>query len=272
MPLEGEKIENSFAMDESGGVYIATDHALYRFDLGANGNPVITWREVYDRGSRIKPGQFSMGTGTTPTVMGREYVTIADNAEPQMHVLVYRRAKKVDGSRLVCSVPVFQPDRGATENSLIATDHSIIVENNYGYSKAASTSGGLTTEPGITRIDLDDNGVSHVVWTNQEHIPSVVSKLSLANGLIYTYTKDAGPETTDAWYFTAIDFVSGKTVFKQLAGTGDGYNNHYAALSLSPDGKTAYTGVLGGIVAIRDGSEISEYSEWMELDGVRIRH
>ena len=75
--------------------------------------------------------------------------------------------------------------------------------------------------------------------------------MSLASGLIYTYTKDQGPGKTDAWYFTAIDFWSGETVFKQLAGTGVLYNNHYAPLYLGPDG-TAYVGVNGGLVAIRD--------------------
>jgi hypothetical protein len=33
------------------------------------------------------------GTGTTPTLMGTEYVTIVDKALPQMHVLVYCRSK-----------------------------------------------------------------------------------------------------------------------------------------------------------------------------------
>jgi len=31
--------------------------------------------------------------------MGTDYVTIVDNADPQMHVLVYRRAKDVQGNR-----------------------------------------------------------------------------------------------------------------------------------------------------------------------------
>jgi len=39
------------------------------------------------------------GTGTTPTLMGTEYVTIIDNVLPQMHVLVYRRGKDVQGRR-----------------------------------------------------------------------------------------------------------------------------------------------------------------------------
>jgi hypothetical protein len=52
------------------------------------------------------------GSGTTPTLIGRKYVTIADNADPEMHVVVFNRAAKVEGSHLVCSEPVFQPFRG----------------------------------------------------------------------------------------------------------------------------------------------------------------
>jgi hypothetical protein len=87
------------------------------------GQPAITWREVYDRGTRLKPGQSApnIGSGTTPTLMGRDFVTITDNADPQMHVLVYRRAAVVDGPRLVASVPVFGAGEGCTENSLVAT-------------------------------------------------------------------------------------------------------------------------------------------------------
>ena len=51
----------------------------------------------------------------------------------------------------------------------------------------------------------------------------------------------------------AIDFRTGRTVYKQLAGSGLGFNNNYAPVTLGPDG-TAYVGVLGGLVALRDGS------------------
>jgi hypothetical protein len=250
--LMGERIENSLAADETGGVFIVSDHALYRFDAGPRGEPVITWREVYDRGTRQKPGQFSQGSGTTPTLMGRDFVSIADNADPYMQVLVYRRAVGGTAPRLVSAVPVFGPYTGSTENSLVATDRSIVVENNYGYNGPGATSGGLTTFPGLSRIDLAANGQGSVIWTSAERVPSLITKASLANGLIYTYTKDPGPGTTDAWYFTAIDFNTGRTVYKQLAGTGLLYNNHYSGLHLGPDG-TIYVGVGGGVVALRDG-------------------
>jgi hypothetical protein len=249
-----ESISKSFAVDPAGGVFIVSDYAMYRFDAASDGTPQITWREAYDRGTPpIKPGQIQVGSGTTPTLMGSDFVTIADNAAPQMHVVVYRRAAQVQGSRLLCAVPVFEPGESATENSLIATNKSIIVENNYGYYGPAATSLGRATEPGISRIDInDDQSGCHAVWTNQERVPSVVSQMSLATGLVYTDTKDPGPGITDAWYLTAIDFATGNTAYKRLGGTGLLYNNHYSAVYLGPDQKTAYVGVVGGIIAIRD--------------------
>ncbi len=256
----GELIVKSFAVDPDpsrGGVFIVSDHQLYRFDAAADGTPIVTWQEVYDRGVRIKPGQITQGSGTTPTLMGKQFVTIADNAEPRMHVNVYRRAAQTNKPRLVCSEPVFKPLRSATFNSLIATNRSISVENNYGFRDPLSTFFGGTTEPGITRIDLDGDGDScHTVWTNDdESVPNVVSQASLVTGLEYTYSKDPSPPDapyTDPWYFTAVDFKTGQTVYKVLAGTGILYNSYYSSVYLGPDGKTAYVGVLGGLVRIHE--------------------
>src|SRR5206468_9188227 len=128
MRLAGEAIGNSFAVDETGGVFIVSDHALYRFAAGAMREPVVTWREEYDRGSRLKPGQTNFGSGTTPTLMGTRWVAITDNADPQMHVVVYWRAASIAGPRLLCAVPVFAPGTSATENSLIGTGDSLLVE------------------------------------------------------------------------------------------------------------------------------------------------
>ena len=58
-------------------------------------------------------------------------------------------------------------------------------------------------------------------------------------------------ERADAYYFTAIDFKTGKTVYRVLTGTGVRYDNNWAAISLAPDG-TAYVGVLNGLVRVRD--------------------
>ncbi len=73
-------------------------------------------------------------------------------------------------------------------------------------------------------------------------------KLSLANGLVYTYTHPPRADGIDAWYLTTLDFRSGRTVYHRLAGTGFAFNNNYAPVTLGPDG-AAYVGVLAGVVA-----------------------
>jgi hypothetical protein len=245
-----EPIGNSHAIDDTGGVYIVTDAAMYRFDADASGAPKVTWRETYANIGQVKPGQTERGSGTTPALMGRDYVSITDNADP-MNVVVYRRAKKVSGPRPVCSQPVFRKGAGSTDNSLVVTATSMVVENNYGYTGPAATTGG-TTEPGVERVDLNADGRGcHTVWRSHERSPTVVPKLSLENGLVYVYTKEADPNGDDPWYLTALDFRTGRTVWKRLAGKGLGFNNNYAPVTLGPDG-TAYVGVLGGLVALRD--------------------
>ncbi len=247
--VHGE-IENSFAADAQGGVYIATNRRLYRFAAGQRNQPRITWQVAYPNSHRHKPGQVDDGTGTTPTVMPGGYVAITDNADP-MGVVVYRTGVKLTGSRLACRVPVFRRGASATENSLIGAGRAMIVENNYGYQNPASVTGGKLTAPGFERVDLDRDGKGcHVVWRNRrQRAPTAVSKLSLGNGLIYTYTKESGP--ADPWYWTAIDFRTGRVVFKRLAGSGTLLNNNYAGIAISPRG-SAYLGVLGGIIAMRD--------------------
>jgi hypothetical protein len=184
-------------------------------------------------------------------VMGRDYVAITDNADP-MNVVVYRRAAQMDGSRLVCKAPVFSKGASDTDQSLIATPTSIVVENNYGYSGPAAVQEGKTTTPGLERVDVAANGCRKV-WHSEEPAPSVVPKLSLGAGIVYTYTKPVSPEGEDGWYLTAIDFATGKTLWKALAGEGLGYNNNYAPVTLGPDG-AAYVGVLGGLVRLADAT------------------
>jgi hypothetical protein len=247
-----EAIGNSFAMDETGGVFVVTDKAQYRFDTTRQGKPRISWRVPYKNVGIEKPGQFDAGSGTTPTLMGKQYLSIADNAA-RMDVVVMRRAEhlKPGQHRVVCEQPVFKKGRGATENSIIATGRAMIVENNYGYAPPPdATSNGKTTQPGVARVDIKRNGKGcRTVWTSPEISPSTVPKLSLASGLIYLYTKPKG--LPDAWYLTAVDFYTGKTVWRRLIGTGLLFNVHYAGLSISPKG-VLYSGVLGGTVGITD--------------------
>ena len=248
--LRGERIVNSFATDETGGVYIVSDHALYRFDATRAGAPRITWRQSYDRGSRQKPGQLSQGSGTTPTLIGKDLVVITDNADPRMHVVSYDRRRGVSGPRRVCSAAVFARGASATENSLVAAGRTVLAENNYGYENPSSTMFGRTTTPGIARVGVG-RGNCGVTWTSPVVAPTSVPKVSLRSGLLYVYGKPAG-QPADPWYFTAIDVRTGRTAWQRLTGTGTQYNNHYAAIYLGPD-RSAYVATLAGLLRIKDG-------------------
>ena len=252
----GEEIENSFAVDKD-GVYIVSDVAMYRLWAGTDEAPAVVWSAAYQNVGIKKPGQFNAGSGTTPTLMTGGYVAITDNADP-MNVVVYRRdVGLVPGeSRVVCEVPVFGVGAGDTENSLIAAGSSLVVENNYGYVITDTMNGAVTT-PGLARVDVNPDGSGcTLVWTSAERAPSVVPKVSTKTGLVYTYTKDPDPvnPTSDAWFWTAIDFRTGQTVWKRLAGTGLNFNNHYAGIVIGRRTRTAYLGVIGGIAAVRDAS------------------
>ena len=257
----GETISKSFATDGQGRVFVVTDYALYCFQATPSGGIQEVWRMIYDRGTMTKPGQIQQGSGTTPTCFddaaGNQFVTIADNADKFMHVNVYNRAT----GALVAQQEVFTnlPEgQGDTENSLIAVNDSILVENNYGNSSPASTLGRLTTNPDIDRVDFNPStGQSLVYWQNSAiAVPSVVSQLSTADGLLYTYAKDRG-----GWYWAALSYQTGDIVAKQqhslVKGRGSAAGEQLLrGLTVGPDG-TAYERVFGGIVAWRPQLELS---------------
>ena len=244
--LGGEDIENSFALAEE-GAYVATGAAMYRLEAGPTGPPEVAWRTEYDAGTRQKPGQTSRATGTTPTLTD-DAVAITDNADPQMNVVVFER----DSGAERCRAPVFTPGASASENSLIAIDGALIVENNYGYKPAVlSTAAGRTTEPGLAAIETDDCSTR---WTNDDiHIPSLVSKATTVGGLVLTYTKPASALGIDAWYFTAVSARTGEVVWTRRAGAGTPFNNHYAAGYVTSNGDM-FVGTLNGLVVLRSVS------------------
>jgi hypothetical protein len=246
------EITKSLAADSHGGIYIPNDHRLYRFVARRNGMPRISWSVRYPNDGISKPGQLDAGTGTTPVLAGHgRYVGINDNENP-MDVVIYRTATdlKKHQRRLVCRIPVFHRNSSADENAMIAAGRSYVIENNYGYAGPQSLQGGQTSAPGFARIQINRNGRGcRKLWTSYAaSAPSVVSKLSLANGLIYTYTTDASGD----WYWTALSYRTGRVVYQQYAGSGLGYNNNYAGIAIGRN-RAEYLGTLGGIVALRDG-------------------
>jgi hypothetical protein len=250
-----EEVENSFAVDRH-AVYVVSDKRMYRFSV-RGGKPHVDWKVTYRNSGIVKPSQVDAGSGTTPTIMRGGYVAITDNADP-MDVVVYRTAIRLKKGqrRVVCQVPVFGKGASATENSLIGSGRSLIAENNYGYQDpfTVSLTTALTT-PGFARVDIDKKGSGcRRVWTNTtDAAPTVVPKLSTKTALVYTYVHQDDGSGSPAWMWSAIDFRTGRNVFRKTASTDNlNGNNNYAGLAVGPDG-TAYLGTVGGMEALRGG-------------------
>ncbi len=248
--LKNEEIQNALAMD-SRAVYVLSDHAQYAFTAGAAGRPMQLWRSAYDRGTARKIGSINQGSGTTPTLLGSQWITFADNADGRINIVVLKRG---DGSR-VCTVPVFSEAASATDNSMIGWGRSIILENNAGFKSAHEQTDWGAIAGGVVRVDVraDESGCD-TVWTSPLKVPSVVPKLSAASGIAYFYSfdlvKDADGHPTQQWSIVGLDFKTGKQVIKIPTGVGRFFDNNWASMSIAPNGDF-YAGMLGGLVQVR---------------------
>ncbi|MBW1904312.1 MAG: hypothetical protein JRJ24_03220 [Deltaproteobacteria bacterium] len=125
---DNEALQNSIAHDED-GIYMVTCAALYRLSADAEGEVQVDWRAPYESGSEING--ILPGSGTSPTLFGTEddLVTICDNADVQINLLVIDRASGTE----VCKTPLFRPGESATENSSIGYGDDVVVANNDGF-------------------------------------------------------------------------------------------------------------------------------------------
>ena len=251
--------------DRRGDGRIEPDPGLdrVRIDAGADNQPYKVWSAPYDTIGTTKNGQYELGSGTSPTVLGNgDYVAITDNADP-MKVVVYQTGEDVAPThRVICQVPVFLGQPGqALSNSLIGSGLSLIASNNYNY--LWDWQHGKTvypSAPGFARIDIDrDRQRCNTIWTSYDLATTTSPRLSTKTGLIYTVARESDPNAVNpdgspgvyVYYWAALDFRTGETVWKKLAGTGDQFDSFYPALAIGPD-RGLYVGAYGGFTTLKD--------------------
>lgn len=225
-----ERVDNSFSTINGGGAAVATNRALYRLQQNSSSAPEIVWRQTYDAGSNRKPGQLSNGTGATPTFFGPlngdEYVTITDNADNALNLLVM----DADDGTVICEQPIFGTGATGTENSAIGIGNSVIVASTYGYPYPAVPEGAGPAVPesadfvgGMVRVDVrqDESGCD-LIWENDVR-SAAVPKLHTPEELIYTVERGAtlgGNSTSiiDTYHFTVIDPYTGSLLQQTFLG------------------------------------------------------
>lgn len=259
LPVDGETIQNSFAVDEE-GLYVASTDAIYQFQINAQTKaPFYTWREDYDNGAVQKPGTLSHGSGTSPTLIGDDLVAIADDGDPFTNIVVYKKSASIEGERLICKVPLFGEGKSATENSLLVYGNAMVVQNDYGH---VYTGNALKTSPGIMRVDVrEDRSGCDVVWHNEAFLSQSLPRLSTATGLLYFYTfqKQQPDDFFGGWYLSAVDWDTGESLWDRLIGRGTGsmidtLSSVTAPIVLGPNG-AAYAGIRTGVIMAKDEAQ-----------------
>jgi hypothetical protein len=253
----GEPIGNSCSMSRN-GLIVVSEGALYRFELGA-GKILQKFRTPYDPGVP-KPGLLAPGSGTTPTLLGDDYVAIGDNS-PVMNVCLFDQRT----GELLDEHPVFADQPGsACENSFVGHGRSIVAGNTFGYMNPFQIDK-LVKSPGLIRLDVDPTTRRLVKkwYARDVDLMSSTPKLSLQNGLIYIYTmkwiqkpkpdgKLAERKGVWRWSLIGVDFATGNVVYDQPVFEGpqrQEHDNGWATLTLGPSG-TAYLGMWRGVMRI----------------------
>ena len=209
-----EEIQNSFSINED-AVFIVSNMALYKmgfnddtkqFELDPEWNKNFS-ELVYDNDRLQKSGHLNNGSGTTPTLIGDEYVVIVDNAPSQVNICIYDQKT----GKIVYKHPLFEPGKSACENSVISYKNSLFVGNTFGYDDPFITN---DTPGGLMRFDLDENTRKFSLNSNwpERHIDikTATPKLSTASGVLYIYNRGDEPVNGHYdWQITALDIETG---------------------------------------------------------------
>jgi hypothetical protein len=269
---EDEYVSNPMAIDEKGGIYVASDTTMRK--IVWNGRELSAeeqdgaWAALYDTGREPPNGKLGRGTGSAPALMGfggfpDKLVVIADGAD-RMKVLAFWRdeipadfkqrpgtkSRRVAGQiEINCGLspaPAFMQ----TDNSLVVSGYGAFVANSVRAEGAndplidALAIGPVFAPPmGVERIEWDPRGREwHSVWTRPDvSSTSMVPSMSAASGMVFinNYTDQ------DGWEVTGLDWNTGETVHRTIFGQDNLGNSAYAPVQFLPNGDMLFNSVGG---------------------------
>lgn len=274
-----EMATNSFAVDEGGGIYVATGSKTPRHPgtlrkLVWDGNKISddpvsgAWAAQYDGGDWPPAIKAGTGTGSTPTLMGfgtdkDRLVLITDGANRMKLVAFWRDrippdAKAVTDARspriageipVTAGLPLDKPWI-QSEQTIVVSGYGAFVVNNLieeGHPDRiidVLTVGPVHAPPrGVERIEWD--AATHAfrsVWTRADvSSSSMVSLVSSGANAVYVN----GYSNKDGWEVTGLDWTTGKTVFRTIFGQDNKGNGAYAILQFIENGDLLFNSVIG---------------------------
>ena len=267
-----ETVSNSVAVDERGGIYVASDQLMRKLkwtgsklsDDSADG----AWAAPYDTGQQPPSVKFGGGTGSTPTLMGfgddaDKLVVITDGSDRMKLVAFWRDkipgdAVPVAGAkspRIADQIPVTAgldplPQFIQSEQSVVVNQYGAFVVNNIRPAGDPDRlvdvlAGGPVLDPphGMQRFEWDPaTNKWQSVWTRGDVVAtSMVPAASSGSNqvMVNGYTK------ADGWEVTGLDWDTGATVQRVIFGQDNLGNGAYALIQYAPNGDLLFNGVGG---------------------------
>ncbi len=276
-PIPGERIWNSVAVDEQGGVYAVTDKQLHKLVWTGKNFSTNTedgaWSEPYEVGANDAALRGSRGSGTTPTLLGSEsdrdqFVLIADAADVNNLVLYWRDAIPDDwdaldddsSPRIAGRAPVDFGRSDVTdsysENAPVALGYGAVIAN-------GRPSNGmelqLDNQLWINDPEVAPRGVQKFVWDPKRQRfgpswvrpelsnPNVTPAIAIENRQLHAVTVHDG-----AWSLETLDWDTGATRAIYTLGPSQRFNPIELSLQLMANGDLIYS-TFGGVLHLKIG-------------------
>lgn len=264
-----ERVSNSIATCEKGGIYVVTDKKMHRMQWTGTTlslDPATgAWTADYDTGAAQGDIRIGNGSGSTPTLMGGpgdedRLVVITDGAQ-RMNLVAFWRDEIPAGSagRIAGQASVTFGDPAATaiqsEQSVLVSGYGALVVNNTLQRRP-------TAYPPVNvffsaKPDVQPYGAERFTWdpaanaftstwaSRTVSFPNTIPHMSAGSSAVY------GAGARDGvWTLEAIDWNTGRSLFSLPLGTSVRWNSYYMPTTIFPDGSIVY-GSAFGVVRVR---------------------
>ena len=279
--LPGERIWNSIAVDEQGGVYAVSEKRLHKLVWTGQGLSTRAedgaWSEPYEVGANDATLRGSRGSGTTPTLLGLEsdrdqFVLIADAANVNNLVLYWRDAipedwESIEGApsrRIAGKAPV---DFGRSDladsysEKPIALGYGTVIANNRPSNGMALhldnqlwLNDPSVVPRGVQKFAWDpDRRTFETVWVRPElSIPSSTPVIAAEGRQLLGVTVHDG-----VWSLESLDWDSGVTRALYTLGASQRFNPIQLSGQLMGNGDPIFSS-FGGVLHLKIGAGPAE--------------
>ncbi len=271
---KNERVSNSLAIDEDGGIYVVTSTTMHRIQWDGDGL-CVRWSVPYKTSGVHYTGRLGAGSGTTPTLMGvgdqDKFVVIGDGRRVMHLLLIWRDEIPADWAgidgydrRVAAELPMqfgqSNSAKSSTEQSILVSGYgAFVVSNLYGQRRPNAQYRGPVNKFRIifsNREGIVPSGIEKFIWNPVSRqlerswanrcicCPNGIPTMSRATQLIYFVGA-----RNEVWNLEAVDWNSGDNVFHIPLGREVKYNSYYAATEIGPNGEIV-SGALTGLMRL----------------------